>query len=322
MPRQLNTSIPRRAFLKLGGSLALFPATRLNPFAQESVFTLGLIADLHHGLAPDAVQRLESFMNAVDEKKPDAVLQLGDFNFGVPESRECMRLWNQFGGPKYHVLGNHDMDFMSKPAMVDFWEMPAPYYSFDRAGFHFVVLDRNSLKTPDGYVPYEEANFYVDASMRSFAEPEQLEWLAEDLQQTNLPTVVFSHQGLGVRFKDEITSEAASEIENILENTLDAAGQPKVHACFCGHHHIDRYIQKGGVHYVWINSASYYWVGEDYGRMAFYRDPLYAFLSFYTDGTIHVAGKSTDWIAPDPIELGHPDATELTTFISERSLPR
>ena len=76
--------------------------------------TFGLIADVHHGLAPTAMSRLEAFMEAVDKRKPDFVLQLGDFCFGDQDSAAFLRLWNEFRGPRLHVLGNHDMDRLSK----------------------------------------------------------------------------------------------------------------------------------------------------------------------------------------------------------------
>lgn len=312
-------NLSRRDFLSLTGSLVLLRNTSLS-LPTAPVLQMSVIADLHHGLATDAMTRLESFMSTVDEQKPDCLLQLGDFNFGKPDSDECMRLWRQFDGPRYHVLGNHDMDFYSKAHMVDYWHMPAPYYSFDRAGFHFVVLDRNSIKTDAGYVPYEKANFYVDASTRGFAEPAQLEWLKADLDATQLPTVIFVHQGLAM---DELSPKeriSADPVETILAQARDEEGKTKVVACFCGHHHLDRYIKKDGIHYVWLNSASYYWVGDAYGRMAYYQDPLFGFLSFYADGSITVKGNSTDWKAPSPASLQFPDAEKLNTFISNRQL--
>ncbi len=318
----MNNSSPisRRSFLSIGGALLLLPKQPLLQLPAKPVLQMGVIADLHHGLAPDAMHRLEAFMAAVDQQKPDVLLQLGDFNFGTSDSDECMRLWRQFAGPRYHVLGNHDMDFETKPHMTDYWEMPSPYYSFDRAGFHFIILDRNNLNTPDGYIPYKNANFYVDASMRGYADPDQLEWLKEDLAATDLPTIVFVHQGLGMEDFDEAKRLATGPIEKILADARDREGNPKVMACFCGHHHLDRYRQKDGIHYVWINSASYYWVGEKYGRMAFYEDALFAFLTFFDDGSIQLAGKTTTWKAPSPEALNFPDAHALNTFISDRRL--
>jgi calcineurin-like phosphoesterase family protein len=137
-------------------------------------------------------------MKEVDQRQSDCILQLGDFNYATRQSQECMDLWRQYHGPRYHVLGNHDMDFPTTEESVAFWSMPARYNSFNVGGYHFVVLDRNNLKAPDGYVPYARANFYVDAPMRGHADPEQIEWLRDDLRSTSLPTVVFVHQGLGM----------------------------------------------------------------------------------------------------------------------------
>lgn len=288
--------------------------------ATEPVLSLGIIADLHHGLAPDAMQRLEIFMKTVDAQQPDLLLQLGDFNFGRADSKECMDLWKHFDGPSYHVLGNHDMDFFGKNHMMDAWEMPNPYYSFDQAGFHFIILDRNNLHTPDGYTPYDTANFYVPAPLRGHADPEQLEWLRADLSDTPLPTIVFSHQGLGMPNMSLESYEARAPIERILAEALDENGNSKVRACFCGHHHLDRYNLKDGIHYVWINSASYYWVGEDYGRMAFYTDPLFAFVDLYANGVIEIKGAQSDWESPTPTERTYPNPGSLTAFISDRTL--
>lgn len=311
-------SYTRRSFLSIASSLTLLP-TIIKPTAP-TVLRMGVIADLHHGLATDALNRLDKFMQVVDRKKPDVLLQLGDFNFGNAGANECMRLWQQFEGPRYHVLGNHDMDFESKQHMVDYWQMPGAYYSFDRAGFHFVVLDRNSLKTPDGFVPYDKANFYVDASMRGFADPAQLEWLDADLKATDKPTVVFVHQGLGMGARSANAQHAAGPIEQVLAKHRASNGSSKVVACFCGHHHLDRHRIQDGIHYVWINSASYYWVGADYGRMAYYQDPLFAFLTFHEDGSITLEGGSTHWRHPSPLALQFPRAGELSTYIANRAL--
>ena len=285
---------------------------------MQAPWTMGLIADLHFGLAPDAGRRLESFMEAVAEHHPDCLLQLGDFNYGVDDAHKCLGVWRQFDGPRYHVLGNHDMDKTDKAHIRDAWEMPDDYYSFDHKGWHFVVLDRNHLRIDGTYHDYDTANFYVDGKQRGFADPEQLEWLADDLAKTDRPTVVFSHQGLGM--SEAIEPDTAP---GMIEQVLAKANQThpgRVVACLCGHHHIDRYQQRDGIHYLWINSASYYWVGADYGRMAPYTRPLYTFLTFHADGSIEVAGADSDWEKPTPAERGYPGAEQLTPFIKPRKL--
>ena len=232
---------------------------------------------------------------------------------------DCMDLWQQFPGAKYHVLGNHDMDKVTKQEIVDQWEMPNNFYSFDHRGWHFIVLDRNHLRPhPASYIDYGKANFYVDSQLRGFADPEQLDWLREDLDRTSLPTVVFAHQGLGM--EESLAPESASgAIESILEAAKTGSGA-KVKACFCGHHHLDRYQLRGGIHYVWINSASYYWVGNAYGRMAAYTDPLYTFLTFHSDQSIEIRGSQSTWASPSPQERGFPKWSELGTEIVERRL--
>jgi hypothetical protein len=263
------------------------------------------------------MERLETFMQAVAERRPDAILQLGDFNFGTKESEECLDLWNSFVGPGYHVLGNHDMDFVSKDAIVRKWGMPGPYYSFDFGPYHVVVLDRNNLKAEEGYTPYGEANFYVEASLRGYADDAQLTWLRDDLAKSTLPVVVFVHQGLGLPTS---MPEASSAIEAVLEEHNSKVADSKVVACFCGHHHIDRYTRKNDIHYLWINSASYYWVGAEYGRMAPYTRALYTFITFRSDGHMEIEACHADWVAPSPADRGFPGAGELTPFISARRL--
>ena len=311
----MHQPISRRKLLQIGASSLFLPASRVLGRADSTC--LGVIADLHHGLAPRAMERLDTFMQAVHARKPDAILQLGDFNFGTTESDECLDLWRTFDGPRFHVLGNHDMDFATKDAIVKKWQMPGRYYSFDFGAFHVVVLDRNNLKTDDGYTPYSEANFYVDASLRGYADSAQLAWLRADLAATNLPVIIFVHQGLG---RPTSMAKASHAIEAVLEEHNQQSEGSKVVACFCGHHHIDRYARKNGIHYVWINSASYYWVGEEYGRMAPYSRALYTFLTFHSDGLIEIEASHADWESPSPMERNFPRAEELTPFIEARRL--
>jgi 3',5'-cyclic AMP phosphodiesterase CpdA len=313
----------RRQLLKAGLSGLLLPFAPRLLAAETSAepVTFGVIADLHHGLAPDAQQRLETFLAAAEQARCDAIIQLGDFNYADAASTACTRLWQQFRGPRYHVLGNHDMDKVNKAAVAQAWQMPGRFYSFDRGGFHFIVLDRNNLKTADGYIPYAQANFYVAGSMRAFADPPQLEWLTDDLARTDKPTVVFVHQGLGLH--DEAAANA-DHPNHVLEKTLEQPrfdGRPSpVVACFCGHHHVDRHRLKHGVHYVWLNSASYHWVGAQYGRMAFYEESLFAMITFDPRGAITIHGRESTWRPPTPADRGFPGVAGLAAKISDRQL--
>ena len=136
----------RREFLALNCAA---PFARMIPLRLDSParpLRLAVIADLHHGLAPDALWRLQAFVDAAQERKEiDAVLQLGDFNFSQPTSKECVDLFNQLPHPKLHVLGNHDMDKCDKAAAIKLWSMKARYGAQSIRGYRFNLY----RQTPD-----------------------------------------------------------------------------------------------------------------------------------------------------------------------------
>ena len=53
---------------------------------------LGVIADLHGGLAVDAESRLDTFLNSMADKNVDALIQMGDFAY--PNQRTLNLLVN------------------------------------------------------------------------------------------------------------------------------------------------------------------------------------------------------------------------------------
>ena len=229
----------------------------------------GVIADLHHGLAPDALWRLEAFVEAANARELDFVIQLGDFCYAKRSSAECVRMFDRIELPRYHVLGNHDMDVGSKADVMGVWGMPKRYYSFDVGGYHFVVLDLNSLNIDGQRVAYDDSNFYVDQpGQRAWADPEQLAWLKADLDRSEAPTIVFSHQPLGFEY-DGVIPPSQLEIFDVLR------AHDQVAACLCGHMHVDRYQAYEDMACVCFNSASYFWAKG----MRAYEDPLYAFVT-------------------------------------------
>ena len=292
------------------------------PIGQEeqASFSIGIIADPHKDIVPDADQRMEEFLKACETHTPDFVIQMGDFCHPLPQNKGFLSLFNSFKGPTYHLLGNHDMDEASKEETLDFWESEKAYYSFDHKGIHFVVLDPNFLFTEKKFVPYEKANFYVDGSLRTFIPPEQLEWLSEDLQNTDFPTLVFSHQSLA---HDIWGIKNRLSVQKILEDENKRAGKQKIIACFNGHNHIDFHRQVNGISYIDINSMAYFWLGEAFENrsrfsanlyqkhpsMAYvapYDEALFTFLDFdFSTGNMYLHPKSSSWVAPSPSELGH-----------------
>jgi 3',5'-cyclic AMP phosphodiesterase CpdA len=313
----------RREFLNRSAALSvplMLPwDTGIWSSPSEEPLVIGMLADAHQDIMLDAEQRLSAFIEATQKRKTDFNIQLGDFCFPIPENKTFLNIWNQYQGPKYHVLGNHDLDTSTKTETMDFWGMEAPYYSFDAKGYHFVVLDANFRYIDGVFSDYANANFYIDNGYRTWIHPEQIEWLAEDLRKTDLPTIIVSHQGLahdlwGIknRRKIQLTLEAANE----------EAGWGKVIACFNGHNHVDDCRRINGIYYVEVNSMSYQWLGEKYqcttryppehyerrpnlAKVAPFEEPLFAIVSL-SPGKLVIEGVQSRWIGPSPEELGLP----------------
>lgn len=309
----------RRNFLYSTFSSAICLALPSKAFSHEKMrsVSFGIVADAHQDLMPDVEGRLEAFIEFSGRKNADFILQLGDFCFPKQENRDFMAIWDTFKYPKYHVLGNHDMDVSGKDETMAFWGMSSQYYSFDQEGFHFVVLDANYINKDGIYTDYHKANFYIDSSLRTWINPEQLEWLADDLDKTDKPCIIFSHQSL---VNDLWGVKNRSLVQRILEEANEKAGKPKVLACFNGHNHIDYARKLNGIYYIDINSLTYQWLGEKYQcktryaqdvydkyplivNMAPYQDPLFAFIQIDEEG-IKIGGNSSQYIGPSPESLG------------------
>ncbi len=267
---------------------------------------IGMFTDLHIATMHDGKERLTAFMDSMKTAKPDFIIELGDFNTVAPKYAYAFDIWDTYSGPKYHVIGNHEMDggYNLQQALAR-RNMPSSYYSFEKNGFYFIVLDGNDKKSPDVKGYQEHMN------------PPQVAWLKDELTKAKGPIVIFSHQGLG---KDGIDN--AEEVRGILEAHNAKNKKTKVIANFYGHIHYDRAEAVNGIWYVCINSMSYKWLGEEYGHVRYsdevdknfkwikytapYKDPLYTVVEISPAGTITISGKKTSWVGPSPKEVGYP----------------
>lgn len=292
------------------------PSSGLPKGAKKVRF--GLITDLHHlQFGKGEEPRMKAFMDAVMKVSPDFIIQCGDF-CRPKGSDGIMAEWNRFKGPKYHVLGNHDMDVCDKTTIMQLWGMEKPYYSFDHDGYHFVIMDRNFLRKEDNTLEdYASSNWGpLPAPKRSFTDRPQLDWLRQDLAAAKYPVIVFMHQPVFLSdYFQEIGN--ADEILTIFDEANLAAAQAgknsRVAAVFMGHDHDDRHGERNGVHYFIINSASYVYSGGAY----YYADPLFAFITLDPAGKLTIEGRSSRYrdAVPERIKARFP------AKISDRSVP-
>jgi hypothetical protein len=338
--KHTTCGVDRRAFLfggaSLLGSVALASAAAPVPARDKDVVRFGMIADLHHSFFPHAQPRLAAFLTEAEQRPLDFLIQLGDLIHGytpklTPDQQLLLNTWNSVRLPSYNVLGNHEMDRCSKQVAMGYLEMQHGFYSFDQGGIHFVVLDCNHVLDDGKYVDYDRGNYYhfKDAQI-NWVDSAQMDWLKEDLRSTGMPTIVFTHPCVHPYWGSNSAVTEGGVRALFMEINKDAGWQ-KIVACFSGHEHANEHEIQDGVHYLLINSASYYYTGDNYGDqvslggkfkdLATYRDPLYCFVTINKGGIITIEGRNSSFLIPTPTETRFPDARYLSASISTRHLP-
>lgn len=297
----------RRNFLKASSLVAVSFAIPEVAFAfaqsLKSKVSLGVISDLHHDLIPDGNQRMNDFLSDVLKRKPDAIIQMGDFAFPSEKNQELVNAFNQSHPNSFHVLGNHDMDEgFTKEDCLKSWGILSSYYTKEFSGVKLIVLDGNDTGSPTHKGGYP-----------SYIGKAQQEWLKAELEAAVLPVVIISHQPIAGVYPIDNTDE--------IQTILSAFSQ-KIILAINGHAHVTQHLEVGGVNYVHINSASYYWVGakfkhkslpdsvhEKFPSLEFtcpYESSLFAFLTIDpVSMRVTVDGKKSKWVGPNPAELGY-----------------
>ncbi len=249
-------SLSRRAFLHNGSLLlagaGLAAADVPTLFADDAkrATRMGLVTDLHYAdKAPGGSRHYRETLDKLAEAgeqfkkdKPEFIVELGDFIDAADsvdtEKRYLKRIQKEFvtlPGDKHYVLGNHCVDTLTKEEFLGGVGQERSFYSFDKGGFHFVILD--SCFRSDG-VPYQRKNFkWTDPNVPA----SQLEWLAADLKQATGKTIVFAHQRLDVSNNHGVKN--AEQVRKVLEES------GKVLAVFQGHSHKNDHREISGIHY-------------------------------------------------------------------------
>ncbi len=292
----------RRDFLTAAGAATVtrWIPLRIEHSRLQRPVKLAVISDLHHGLAPDAMDRLNAFVSATKERhrkdKLDAILQLGDFCYSDSGSKECIDLFNTLDLPKIHVLGNHDMDKCDKNTAMKTWGMKNRYGEHDFGGYRFVVLDLNHYKKDGKLNAYANGNYFTDNATHNWADPEQLDWLAKELRTSPKPVILISHQQLGFPNKDGKIPPEQAEVMDVIEKAAHENPKGAVAACICGHMHLDWLTHCRKIPCYCHNSASYFW----HGGMNAYTQPLFSFMEITGEGVLKIQGRTGAFVKPPP----------------------
>ena len=281
---------------------------------SKKVVKFGIITDVH-----DDTTRIRAFIDQAKAEKPDFIIQLGDLSNGKMVSNQNMlKIWNSYPGTKYHVLGNHELDYATKDEIIQRQEMPGAYYSFDCGAYHFIVLDCNFIRKEGKFIDFGKANYYIAKESRDLISPEQVSWLKEDIQKTDKPVIIFSHQtfdDIEIRGSNPVPNR--SEVRKLIDeiNSIPSAKR-KVIACFAGHDHLDHYNQINDVHYFAVNSALGFKSGLEI------KDTLFGFVTLNEKKhSISIKGVQSEFKkTPTDKDYGHYPKDLIYPFIRNRTV--
>lgn len=259
--------------------------------AQKPVLRFGVVTDTHYAQKNvylnryyrEAAGKLKKFIAHMNREKVDFIVHLGDFKDegNIPSEEETLgflkeveAVYRKFQGPRYHVLGNHDMDSISKAQFLAEVEntgiaKDASWYAFNKNGIQFIVLDANFKK---GFIPYDHGNFDW---RESYLPPGQIEWLQQQLEKNDSPTIIFVHQVLDPHVEKDYQVSNGDQARIIIQQ------HKQVKAVFQGHIHEYVYHKIKGVHY-WCIPAMVE------GSRA--HNTAYAVVEIYKDGNVLVKG--------------------------------
>ncbi len=285
MANSNDVRLGRRAFLKHGTlvlTAASLGSSSLLAEDKSPSLRVGLVTDLHYAdKAPagtrhyrETLVKLEEAARQFEQDKLSFLVELGDFidaadSVAVEESylKTINGKFSAICKDRHYVLGNHCVDTLKKEEFLGGVEQEKSYYSFDRNGFHFIVLD--SCFRNDGQ-PYGRKNFqWTDANVPAA----EIEWLEGDLQANDKPVIVFAHQRLDVSNNHGVKNNA--DVRKVLE----ASG--RVLAVFQGHSHQNDLQVIGGIHYCTLVAMVEGSGAENNG---------YSLMEIEPNGTIHLTG--------------------------------
>ena len=216
---------------------------------------LALITDIHHGPSEhgkqgdEALSLLEDFVTASNLYKPDLVIDMGDRIRDIDREgdfvleQEVISILNKLNAPHVHLLGNHDLEHLSREDNEAALGVSVASQSRDIKDYHLVFWQPNA-RFPD-----------------FIATPEQLSWLKNDLASTTLPSLIFTHAPFSdaamhshYYFQNAPKSHAGYQNSQEIRQIIDS--NANVTACLSGHVHWNSLNTINGTHYLTLQSLT------------------------------------------------------------------
>ena len=290
----------RRSVLKSIGGLFLTPDLQsAQPVADPNpVLRIAHLTDVHLKNEFDAPAKFIRCLHHVQKQMPkvDMILNGGDIVFDMnKESISTINdQWKLYKGimkeensiPAVYCLGNHDIwwnennkgqSVYGKQYALDQLQMAKPYYSFEKSGWKFIVLDSVHLDIDD--------TWYIGK-----LGDEQFTWLENELKNTrsDMPVMVLSHIPIltaTLMIEDNIVNKwemLGGDMHTDTSKIINLFYQyPNVKICLSGHIHMRDKVEYNHVTYICNGAVSgAWWKGNRRQTL-----PGYGVLDLFADGS-------------------------------------
>ena len=307
--------LTRKQFLTFTGLAALGAASACSPIKQsraestgpkKRVLRIAHMTDFHVlGIktAMDGMARaLRHAQSQADP--PDLIINTGDSIMDALETDKSRAeaQWDTFNSiikaecklPIMHAIGNHDIwgwgredknfesdPFYGKNMAIEKLGLSGRYYTFDRAGWHFVVLDSTHLPNEVSEYPYIGK-----------IDDEQFDWLVKDIRDipSDTPVCILSHIPIvtACELFDGENEVSGNWVVPAAWMHIDARRfrqlflqYPNIRLCLSGHSHQHESLDYLGVRYLTDGAICGDWWRGPYLDFP----PAYVMLNLYDDGS-------------------------------------
>jgi len=148
------------------------------------------VTDIHHGLSfetkksDEALVLLDKFVSRANEAQPDCVVDLGDRINDVDKEtdyalmEDVAQKFKQLENRREHLLGNHDVKFLTAKENETILDAPTTSRSFNIGGWHLIFWSPNTqYSSQDGFPDDNDG----------------ILWLEDDLKRHPGPSILFCH---------------------------------------------------------------------------------------------------------------------------------
>jgi 3',5'-cyclic AMP phosphodiesterase CpdA len=289
------------AVLSSGWALPLPAISRQAHGGKKRLLRVAHITDVHVQPEAPAPQGMANCLHEIQllSDQPDFIINTGDSIMDAlsKEKTRVQAQWNTWNSvlknecslPVFHCIGNHDIwgwsawaprktdELYGKQWALDMFGLPHRYYSFDKNGWHFIVLD-SMTHVPFGYT--------------AKLDEEQFNWLKQNLAATPKDTFVciLSHIPIlaacvffdGKNLNRGNWKVPGAWMHQDAQKIKDLLVQHKnVKAALSGHIHLIDEVEYNGVRYYCNGAVSGAWWAGNYQEFP----PAFCVMNFYDDGS-------------------------------------